>query len=74
MMKVSSPTFACCSQLTWTVNKNADRPNAEAGLIYLEQLVKLGEIRTTLIINSRDDYAEVTLNSGVRRCEDDDEV
>ena len=56
------------------MNKNADRPNAEAGLIYLEQLVKLGEIRTTLIINSRDDYAEVTLNSGVRRCEEDDEV
>ena len=53
-------------------NKNADRPNAEAGLERLAEQVKLGNIRSTLIINSREESAEVTLNSGVWRCDDDD--
>jgi hypothetical protein len=81
VIQESSPEFAGDSRedvnqgplvkLTWTVDKNQDRPNAEAGLDRLAEEVKLGNIRCTLIINSREDTADVTLNSGVRRCEDD---
>lgn len=60
-----------CTQLTWRVDKNADRVSAEAGLEKLAEQVKLGNIRSTLIINSRQEAADVTLNSGIRRCEDD---
>lgn len=58
-------------KLTWRVDKNADRVSAEAGLERLAEQVKLGNIRSTLIINSRQEAADVTLNSGIRRCEDD---
>lgn len=57
-------------KLTWMVDKDADRPSAEAGLDELAEQVKLGNIRSTLIINSREDSAKVTLNSGVRKCDD----
>ena len=49
------------------MNKNADRPNAEKGLDQLEEKVKLGELRCTLIINDLENSAEVTLNAGVRK-------
>jgi hypothetical protein len=58
-------------KLTWKVDKNADRPNAERGLDRLAEEVKLGNIRCTLIINSQEESAQVTLNSGIRKCEDD---
>lgn len=57
--------------MTWTVNKNIDRVSAEAGLDTLTEQVKLGNLRCTLIINSLEDRAEVTLNAGVRdNCND----
>ena len=53
------------------MNKNFDRPSAEEGLITLTEQVKLGNLRCTLIINSLEDRAEVTLNAGVRKnCND----
>ena len=61
-------------QLTWRVDKNQDRPNAVRGLDRLREGVKLGNIRSTLIINDREDSADVTLNSGVRRNGECDET
>ena len=72
-MKYFRYIVLCLLQLTWRVDKNQDRPNAERGLDYLEELVKLGIVRGTLIVNSQQDYADVYINSGVRRCADEDE-
>lgn len=55
------------------MDKNRDRPNANGGLDSLIELVKLGEVRGTLIVNDKEDTAEVTINAGVRRCEEEEE-
>ena len=60
--------------MTWVVDKNADRPNAEAGLDRLAEQVKLGNIRCTLIINSREDTTDVTINAGISICDNEDVV
>ena len=57
-------THSLLLQLTWTVDYNLDRPQAIEGLARLENKVKLGDIRATLIVQSLEDTADVTLNAG----------
>lgn len=70
IMSDSQPRFLlreCDSlslQLTFTVDYRVNRPEAEAGLARLENKVKVGTIRATLIIQSLQDTADVTVNAG----------
>lgn len=53
------------SQLTWRVDYNTvGRATAEMGLTTLENKVKVGDVRATLVIQTLTDAAEVTLNAG----------
>ena len=53
------------SQLTWRVDYNTvGRATAERGLTTLENKVKVGDVRATLVIQTLTDAAEVTLNAG----------
>ena len=51
-------------QLTWTVDYNPNRPAALRGLLNLENKVKIGDVRATLVIQTLTNTAEVTLNAG----------
>ena len=51
-------------QLTWTVDYNVNRPAAQLGLSNLENKVKIGDVRATLVIQALTNTAEVTLNAG----------
>ena len=51
----------------WTVDFNYNRPLARQGLADLEEKVKLGEIRATLVIQDKEDTADITLNAGTKR-------
>ena len=55
------------AQLTWRVDYNFDRPQATQGLDLLEEKVKLGDIRATLVIQDKQDYADITLNAGTKQ-------
>lgn len=55
------------TQLTWRVDYNFDRPQATQGLDLLEEKVKLGDIRATLVIQDKQDYADITLNAGTKQ-------
>ena len=54
-------------QLTWTVDYNFDGPQARRGLDGLEEKVKLGDIRATLVIQDKEDSADITLNAGTKQ-------
>lgn len=51
-------------QLTWTVDYRVNRPAGERGLLNLENKVKIGDVRATLVIQALTYTAEVTLNAG----------
>lgn len=53
-------------QLSWLVDKNFDRVEAERALRGLSDKVKLGDIRATYIAQDSTDNTLVTLNSGVK--------
>jgi len=46
------------------VDYNINRPAAERGLLNLENKVKIGDVRATLVIQTLTNTAEVTLNAG----------
>lgn len=56
--------FLYHSQITFTVDYGFDRPQAVRGLDRIEERVKIGDIRATLIIQTLEDIAEVTINAG----------
>ena len=60
-------TFSIFIQLTWRVDYNFDRPQATRGLDDLEEKVKLGDIRATLVVQDKEDYADITLNAGTKQ-------
>lgn len=52
------------ARITFTVDYGFDRPQAVRGLDRIEERVKIGDIRATLIIQTLEDIAEVTINAG----------
>ena len=53
------------SQLTWRVDYNTvGRTEAERALTTLENKVKVGDVRATLVIQTLTNAADVTLNAG----------
>lgn len=52
------------AKLTWTVDFNFNRPEAVAGLARLDNKVKVGSVRGTLIVQESAESAAVTLNAG----------
>jgi len=54
------------TQLTFTLDYTVDRPTAETALERLEEKVKLGDLRVTLIQQLYPDSAEVTINAGTQ--------
>ena len=46
---------------------NSDRVQAVQGVDTLEEKVKLGDVRATLVIQDKQDYADITLNAGTKR-------
>lgn len=62
------PVFVCL-QLSWTVDRDVDRVEADRALGELSDKVKLGEIRATYIQQDSEsgDSTLVTLNAGIKR-------